>query len=194
MWHPKAVRQQLKSRRSSDCTQDWAIFSEYELNKWQSHECFPSITPGTPFSAIILLSEVTRALCSRINQEAPHTSCAQMGHWMAITFQNKVPSKGPTCLKEQTVQRACIFSIIKWHPLQHPYLGSPVDRRAWQATVPGVTESDMTGRTSTHAHNSRRVYYSIFKHKKEMMCVTVGHSFLELLRLMPCQTTLGKSR
>ena len=116
MWHPKAVRQQLKSRRSSDSTQDWAIFSEYELNKWQSHECFPSITPGTPFSAIILLSEVTRALCSRINQEAPHTSCAQMGHWMAITFQNKVPSKGPTYLKEQTVQRACIFSNNKMAP------------------------------------------------------------------------------
>ena len=58
----------------------------------------------------------------------------------------------------------------------------------------GHKESDMTGRPSTHTYNSRHVYYFIFKHKKEMMCMTVGHSFLELLRLMPCQTTLGKSR
>ena len=30
------------------------------------------------------------------------------------------------------------------NPLQYPYLGNPMDRRAWQATVYEVTESDMT--------------------------------------------------
>ena len=33
----------------------------------------------------------------------------------------------------------------KWHPLQYSYLGSPMDRGAWQSTVHGVTkESDTT--------------------------------------------------
>ena len=40
----------------------------------------------------------------------------------------------------------------KWHPLQYSFLGNPKDRGAWQATVHGVAESDMTG----HAH-ARRV-------------------------------------
>ena len=30
------------------------------------------------------------------------------------------------------------------NPLQCSYLGNPVDRGAWRAAVPGVTESDMT--------------------------------------------------
>jgi len=29
-------------------------------------------------------------------------------------------------------------------PLQYPCLGNPMDRGAWQTTVPGVSESDMT--------------------------------------------------
>ena len=33
----------------------------------------------------------------------------------------------------------------KWHPLQYSFLGNPKDRGAWQATVHGVAESDMTG-------------------------------------------------
>ena len=30
------------------------------------------------------------------------------------------------------------------NPLQYSCLGNPMDRRVWQATVPGVTESDPT--------------------------------------------------
>ena len=36
------------------------------------------------------------------------------------------------------------------NPLQYSCLGNPMDRGAWQATVPGVTESDMTGQLSPH--------------------------------------------
>ena len=34
--------------------------------------------------------------------------------------------------------------IGKGNPLQYSCLGNPMDRGAWQATVHGVTESDMT--------------------------------------------------
>ena len=33
------------------------------------------------------------------------------------------------------------------NPLQYSFLGNPMDRGAWQATVHGVTESDMTEAT-----------------------------------------------
>ena len=32
------------------------------------------------------------------------------------------------------------------HPFQYSCLGNPMDRKAWQATVHGITDSDMTER------------------------------------------------
>ena len=40
------------------------------------------------------------------------------------------------------------------NPFQYSYLENPLDRGAWQATVHGVTESDMTKGLSTHAVDS----------------------------------------
>ena len=34
-----------------------------------------------------------------------------------------------------------------WHPLQYSCLENPMDRGAWQATVHGITKSDMTEAT-----------------------------------------------
>ena len=39
-------------------------------------------------------------------------------------------------------------------PLQYSCLGNSMDRGAWRATVPGVTESDMTGCTGSNENNS----------------------------------------
>ena len=38
------------------------------------------------------------------------------------------------------------------NPLQYSCLENSMDRGAWQVTVHGVTESDMTERTHTHTH------------------------------------------
>ena len=44
------------------------------------------------------------------------------------------------------------------NPLQYSFLGNPMDRGAWQATVHGTTkESDMTsGKTRTYEVNQRQ--------------------------------------
>ena len=40
------------------------------------------------------------------------------------------------------------------NPFQYSCLGNPNDRGAWQATVHGVAEPDMTEDTHTHTHLS----------------------------------------
>ena len=40
----------------------------------------------------------------------------------------------------------------KSYPLQYSCLENPVDSKAWQATVHGITESDTTKQLSTHTH------------------------------------------
>ena len=41
------------------------------------------------------------------------------------------------------------------NPLQYSCLENPMDRGAWQATVHGVEESDVTEQISTHTHSLR---------------------------------------
>ena len=45
------------------------------------------------------------------------------------------------------------------NPLRYSCLGNPMDRRGWQATAHGVTESDMTENTHTHFY----WYFNIFE-------------------------------
>ena len=42
------------------------------------------------------------------------------------------------------------------NPLQYSYLGNPVDRRAWRATVHGVANSQT--RLSTHTHSPHKSF------------------------------------
>ena len=48
---------------------------------------------------------------------------------------------------------------VKGNPLQYSCLENPMDRRGWQATAHGVTESDMTENTHTHFY----WYFNIFE-------------------------------
>ena len=43
------------------------------------------------------------------------------------------------------------------YPLQYSCLENPMDRGAWQVTVHGVAESDMTAQLSTRAYNYMKV-------------------------------------
>ena len=50
-------------------------------------------------------------------------------------------------------------------PLQYSCLENPMDRRAWQAMVHGVTESDMTMQLSTYTQDPFHLRHSTILHK-----------------------------
>ena len=53
--------------------------------------------------------------------------------------------------KEMATHSSILGWEISWIEVQYSWLGNPVDRGAWKATVHGVTkESDMTECTCTH--------------------------------------------
>ena len=55
------------------------------------------------------------------------------------------------------------------NPLQYSWLENPMDRGAWQATVPGVTETDTTVNMSVRA--CERSYFTTY-----YGCESVGRS------------------
>ena len=58
------------------------------------------------------------------------------------------------------------------NPLQYSYLENPMGRGAWQATVPGVTESDITehARARTHYGLSQGTKYRSLCYAVEPCC------------------------
>ena len=60
------------------------------------------------------------------------------------------------------------------NPLQYPRLENPRDRGAWQATVFGITESDMTEATE-HAHTDTQQVLSTF-----MSSFSYMHRYIDL--------------
>ena len=72
---------------------------------------------------------------------------------------------GGSVVKNLSVNAGDTVSILRWgrspregngNPLQYSCLGNPIDRRAWWATVHGVTEeSDMTYRLSNNNRGQR---------------------------------------
>ena len=73
---------------------------------------------------------------------------------MKIDYLQTFPFPGGTVVKNMPANAGDMGSIPGWgrspeegngSPLQYSCLGNPMDRRAWQATVPGVAkELDMT--------------------------------------------------
>ena len=72
------------------------------------------------------------------------------------------------------------------NPLQCSYLGNPMDRRAWRATVHGVANSQT--RLSTHTQSSEELY--------EIRTIIVPILWRRKLRLnvLPKATWIGQGR
>ena len=68
----------------------------------------------------------------------------ELPQWLSI--------KESTCNAEDTGNASLIPGGGQGNPLQYSYLENPMDRGAWQATVHGVTESDMTEATEQTQH------------------------------------------
>ena len=75
------------------------------------------------------------------------------------------------------------------NPLQYSCLKNPMDRGAWQATVCGVTELDMTEVLTIHFSLHRATLFPGFRIQYFELHICVFISFLEMSTLEVISTT-----
>ena len=80
---------------------------------------------------------------------------------MYVTYLNKLPRwlSGKESVNAQVTGDPCLIhglgrspEGVNGNPLQYSCQDNPMGRVAWQATVHGVTESDINERLNTQAH------------------------------------------